>query len=206
MTPSGSLPTRYFDGLYAAAPDPWGLRDRWYEQRKRDVTLAALPHPSYRRAFEPGCSIGVLTDGLAQRCGDLLAADASAAAVATARRHLAQHPHVRVEQRSLPDAWPGDDIFDLVVLSELGYYFDPPALERVLDLAIGSLAPAGVLVACHWRHPVRDYPQSGDAVHDALSARPLLHRHVLHVEADFMLEVFTRGPAPSVAEREGLTP
>ncbi|MDQ1665809.1 MAG: hypothetical protein QOH75_1840, partial [Actinomycetota bacterium] len=24
MTPSGSLPTRYFDGLYAAAPDPWG--------------------------------------------------------------------------------------------------------------------------------------------------------------------------------------
>ncbi|MGZ4633413.1 MAG: class I SAM-dependent DNA methyltransferase [Actinomycetes bacterium] len=201
-----TLPRSYFDDLYDASPDPWAFRDRWYEQRKRDLTLAALPHPHYRRAFEPGCSIGALTGGLADRCDDVLAADGSAAAVETARRDLAGRPNVRVEQKTLPDDWPPADIFDLVVLSELGYYFDSAALSTVLDLAIGSLAPGGVLVACHWRHPVSDYPQPGDAVHAAVRDRPLLHRCVLHEETDFLLEVFTRGAAPSVAEREGLTP
>lgn len=201
-----TLPSAYFDDLYATSPDPWGFRDRWYEQRKRDVTLATLPHRGYRRGFEPGCSIGLLTDGLAARCETLLAADGSAAAVRAARAQVARHANVRVEQRSLPGDWPGADIFDLVVLSELGYYFDAPALGRVLDLAIGSLAPGGVLVACHWQHPAPDYPQSGAAVHSLLRSRPLLHRCVLHEETDFLLEVFTRGQSPSVAQREGLTP
>ena len=38
-----TLPGDYFDGVYAAGPDPWGFTDRWYEERKRAVTLAALP-------------------------------------------------------------------------------------------------------------------------------------------------------------------
>jgi hypothetical protein len=61
-------------------------------------------------------------------------------------------------------------------------------------------------MACHWRHEVADYPQSGDAVHEAIAERDLLDRAARHEERDFVLEVFTRGPAPSVAEREGLVP
>ncbi|MFE7421819.1 hypothetical protein [Rhodococcus sp. NPDC057529] len=60
----------YFDAMYAASPDPWGFGDRWYEQRKYALTLAALPRPRYRRAFEPGCSIGILTAALAHRCDE----------------------------------------------------------------------------------------------------------------------------------------
>ena len=41
----------YFERLYGANPDPYGLRLRWYEQRKRELTLAALPHPRYRSAY-----------------------------------------------------------------------------------------------------------------------------------------------------------
>ena len=41
----------YFDRLYGASPDPYGLRLRWYERRKRELTLAALPHPRYRSAY-----------------------------------------------------------------------------------------------------------------------------------------------------------
>ena len=33
----------YFDALYARSDDPYELRYRWYESRKRDVLLAALP-------------------------------------------------------------------------------------------------------------------------------------------------------------------
>ena len=74
---------------------PWGFADRWYEQRKYALTVASLPRPRYRRAFEIGCSVGVLTALLGERCGELLAVDVAAAAVASrpsaARRTSAGH-------------------------------------------------------------------------------------------------------------------
>jgi trans-aconitate methyltransferase len=201
-----TLPADYFDHLYAGNADPWGFRDRWYERRKRDLTVASLPHQRYARAFEAGCSLGLVTALLADRCDQLLAVDASEAAVREAAREVAARPNVRVERRLLLDAWPADEQFDLVVLSEVGYYLDETDLVVLLDRAVGSLAPGGVLLACHWRHPVADYPQSGDAVHDAIRQRRALHRAVNHEETDLLLEVFTRGEQPSLAQREGLAP
>lgn len=198
-----TLPSGYFDDLYSGSADPWGFRDRWYEARKREITLASLPHRRYGRAFEAGCSIGLVTEALAGRCDRLLAVDASEVVVEQAARHVSAHPQVRVERRMLPAEWP-DEEFDLVVVSEVGYYLDADDLEVFVDRAIGSLAPGGVLLACHWRHPVTDYPQSGDAVHRAVRRRPDLARAVFHEETDFLLEVFTRGHRPSVAEEEGL--
>jgi SAM-dependent methyltransferase len=199
-----TLPPGYFDDLYAVTDDPWGFRDRWYERRKRDLTVASLPRPRFARAFEAGCSIGLVTAALAGRCDRLLAVDASAAAAEQAAREVAAFPHVQVESRVLPAGWPADDSFDLVVLSEVGYYLGPADLEVLLDRAVESLLPGGALLACHWRHPVADYPQSGDAVHRAIEARAALTRVVHHDETDFLLDVFTLGEQPSVAEREGL--
>jgi SAM-dependent methyltransferase len=200
-----TLPAEYFDAMYARSPDPWSFRDRWYEERKRDLTLAALPARRYGRVLEPGCSIGLLTQALAGRCDALLALDTSEAAVASARAALTEHPHVRVETRVLPCGWPrGEPSYDLVVLSEVGYYFDAADLATVVDLAVRSLAADGTLLACHWRHPVADYPLSGDDVHAAIARRPELHRVVRHEEPDLLLEVFTVGAQPSVAAREGL--
>ena len=54
------MPAGYFDAMYQAAADPWGFEDRWYEQRKYAISMALLPAARYRRALEPGCSIGVL--------------------------------------------------------------------------------------------------------------------------------------------------
>lgn len=202
-----TLPADYFDAMYAGSPDPWGFRDRWYERRKRDLTLAALPARRYRRVFEPGCSIGLLSAALAERCETLLAVDASEAAVASARANLAEHPHVRVETRALPEDWPrGEPSYDLIVLSEVGYYFDAADLDALVALAVASLHADGTLLACHWRHPVADYPLSGDQVHAAIARRPELCRVVWHEEPDLRLEVFTVGAQPSVAQREGLVP
>ena len=33
----------YFDQLYQDNDDPWHYQQRWYEQRKRQLCLAALP-------------------------------------------------------------------------------------------------------------------------------------------------------------------
>jgi chemotaxis methyl-accepting protein methylase len=65
--------------------------------------------------------------------------------------------HVRVEQRDITREWPGGR-FDLIVLSEILYYFGAHDLEQVLKRAATALDPEGTLLAVHWRHPVAEYP------------------------------------------------
>ena len=196
--------------MYRDAEDPWSLGSRWYERRKYAITVASLPKAAYDSAFEPGCSVGVLTAQLAPRCRALLSCDRSERAVAAARRRVGSLAQVRVEQLVLPDQWP-EHRFDLIVLSEMLYYFDPPGVREILGRALRSLEPGGTLVAVHWRHPVADHAQTGDAVHQAVRASQGLVKIAGHQEADFLLDVMvvpTRpedGPGSlSVAAAEGL--
>ncbi|MGK5684230.1 methyltransferase domain-containing protein [Actinoplanes sp. URMC 104] len=200
-----TTPQSYFEQMYARSSDPWDFAGRWYDARKHALTVAALPARRYRSAFEPGCSTGLLTARLAERCDHVFAVDAVPAAVATAAGSLAASPNVTLGVARMPADWPADT-FDLIVLSELGYYFDDHDLGTLLDRAVASLEPGGDLVAVHWRHPVDDHARSGDDVHERIAALPGLARQVRHEEADFLLEVFTRTPPPvlSVAQREGL--
>jgi len=194
-----TLGAEYFDDTYARHDDPWGFETRWYEERKRALTVAILPERSFATGLEIGCSIGVLTDQLANRCDDLLAVDVSSAAVDRARARVGDR--ARVEQADVLTQFPPGQ-FDLVVFSEVGYYFAAPELERVLDSIEAAIGDSGTLVACHWRHPVADYPLTGDRVHEAIRRRGLTTL-ARHEEADFVLEVFSRD-ARSVAERAGL--
>ena len=194
-----SLGKDYFDGLYAKRADPWRLATRWYEKRKRTITVASLPAERYENALEIGCSIGMLTADLAQRCDSLLALDVAEAAVLAARERVPEN--VTVEQRDATSDYP-EGTFDLVVLSEVGYYLGESVLARLLGAIAASLSAGGVLLACHWRHPVDGYLQSGDAVHAAIGELGL-HRLARHEEADFVLEVWSRDER-SVAAVEGL--
>jgi SAM-dependent methyltransferase len=200
-----TLAPGYFDAMYEAAADPWGFEERWYEQRKYAISLALLPDRRYRSAFEPGCSIGVLTAMLARRCDCLLACDLAVGAVRAAARRTRDLPHVLIERRQIPQEWPAAR-FDLVVLSEILYYFSDRDLEQVLDRGVRALQPDGTLLAVHWRHPVAEYPRTGDNVHQVLAARPGLTRLAVHIEEDFLAEVYRRadGPAVSVARATGL--
>ena len=91
----GGVARQYFDRLYAEDPDPWGFEDRWYEHRKYDLTMAALPEPRYRSGFEPGCSIGVLSERLADRCDSLLVCDHMTEPLERAVARLQSRPQVR---------------------------------------------------------------------------------------------------------------
>ncbi|MEV4615486.1 class I SAM-dependent methyltransferase [Kitasatospora sp. NPDC049258] len=208
--PAGT-PGEYFTRMYAARSDPWQLADRWYERRKYALTLAALPKPVHRSAFEPGCSVGVLSALLADRCRALLCCDREERALAQARPRLAHLPQVRVEHRVLPADWP-EERFDLVVLSELLYYFAAADCADLLDRAVRSLDPGGTLLLVHWRHEVAEHVRSADAVHRQARAHPALVRIAAHTEPDFLLDVFTRPERPgtpaellSVAAGEGLS-
>lgn len=196
-----SLGEEFFDDFYAGRSDPWGFESRWYEARKRAVTLASLPRERFRAGLEIGCSTGVLTEALSERCDALLGIDIAAAPLDVARRRLGAR--ARFEHLATPGEWP-DGEFDLVVLSEVGYYSGPDDLSTTLDRAAGSLTPDGVLVLCHWRHPVAEYPLGGDEVHAAAGRRADLVNLVHHVEEDFVLDVLVHPPAVSVARETGL--
>lgn len=197
-----SVEDRYFEGLFAGNNDPWGFRQRWYEQRKRLVTLAALPRPHYRAIFEPGCANGELSAALADRCDRLLCCDTSAAAVNLARTRLSLFDHAEMRQGRLPVDWP-EEKFDLIVFSEIGYYLDRQDLTEVIRRISDSLTADGQLLACHWRPSIDGCPLNARQVHDLIHEQLHLPRLVLHQEADFLLEVWSREPR-SVAALEGL--
>lgn len=181
-------PRSYFEDLYRHDVDPWEFATSAYEARKYAITLASLPDDRYRRAFEPGCSVGVLTAALAARCDALLAVDHMDEAVTAARSRTTGCPGVTVERRSIPGEWP-EGPYDLVVLSEVAYYFDGDGLRRLLALATESAAPGAAIVAVHWRGAT-DYPLTGDRAHAIMAATPGLVEVVHHLEEAFVLEVW----------------
>ncbi len=184
-----NMPLRYFDEMYED-PDPWGYETSWYEQRKYALTLASLSEPRYRRAFEPGCSIGVLTEMLASRCDLLVAGDFHAGVVEVARRRTAPRSNVEVRQLDVPRQWPSGS-FDLIVLSEVAYYLDDPAHRALMDQAVGSLEGGGTVILVHWRGPT-NYPQTGDRVHEQWLDDDRLDSVSSHRERDFRIDTLRR--------------
>ena len=179
----------YFENLYAESTDPWGFETSEYERRKYERTLESLGERRFRRAFEAGSSIGIFTAMLAPRCDELLAADTSERAVEIARERLTEQSHVRVERRTLPEEMP-DGPFDLIVASEVLYYWPREVLLEALRRFEGILAPGGVLVAVHWRKETRTYPLQGDEVHELLVRHARLANVKTIKEPEYRLDVF----------------
>lgn len=202
MTQAPTL-DRYFSELYGASEDPYQLRTRWYEQRKRAILLGSLPCTRYANAYEPACGAAELSVALATRCDRLLISDFCEGAVQAARRRTAALPQVRVEQHCLPQDWPHrHGPFDLIILSELGYFLESSCWGDVAQACLASLSDEGDLVACDWRPDFAERRQGTDAVHGVLGALGL-HALARHEESDFLLQVWSRNPR-SVAQREGI--
>ncbi|QZY29285.1 PIG-L family deacetylase [Nocardioides coralli] len=185
------------DRLHRERPEPWGAPTRWYEERKRQLVLAMLPDREHGRALDIGCSTGVLTEALADRCSHVLAVDSSPAAVRTARARLEGLAHVDVELRALPREWPPGR-FDLVVVSEVGYFLSPRDLERLVVEVDACLADDGVVVLCHWRHPVAGWLLDGGDVHAAFEAGVGWPRLAAYRDDD--VEILLLGPSSRMPE------
>jgi len=184
-----------FERLHRDDPDPWSLAESSYERRKRAHTLAALPEARIGRLLEVGCSVGVLTAELAERADHVVAVDVSPAALAAARHRLdaaGQGKHVRFERCRVPAGWP-DGAFDVVVLSEIGYFLTRPQWLDVLERAFSCATDSVLLV--HWRHPARGWPLDGPQVHhlgrEASAAAGLTAAASL-ADGDFLLDLFRR--------------
>lgn len=183
------LPRDYFEGLYGASDDPWDFATSGYEREKYGRTLAALGGRRFGRALEVGCSIGVLTARLAPHCDELLAIDASEKAVALAGERLAGVSNARVERRTFPEETP-EGPFDLILASEVLYYFDRETMLEGLRGLEAALAPGGSLLAVHWRRETRTYPLQGDEVHALIRSHTRLVLAREEETPDYRLELY----------------
>ena len=162
-----SLPPAYFEDMFAASADPWGFETSPYEQAKYARTLAALGGRHYRGAFEIGCANGVLTQQLAAHCDALLAVDVSETALARARKRCQADKTIRFARMVFPrDPMPAET-FDLIVVSEVAYYWDDADLALAAARLSERLDPSGDIVLVHWTGET-DYPQSADGAVEAL--------------------------------------
>ncbi|WP_375409185.1 class I SAM-dependent DNA methyltransferase [uncultured Methylobacterium sp.] len=161
-----TVPADYFANLYASNPDPWGFATSSYEHEKYDATLASLPRETYGSALEIGCSIGVLTQRLAQCCTRLLALDVAPSALDTARARCADLAHVRFEQAAIPSQWP-EGRFDLIVLSEVLYFLSHDDIAASVALMRAAFEPGGHLLLVHWLGETH-YPLTGDEAAEAV--------------------------------------
>ena len=188
-------PASSFEEKYRELGDPWHFRTSPYEQRRYGIAVAMLPAPRYGRAFEPGCSVGELTARLAFRADAVLAMDCSPTAVQRARSRCRGLGHVAFAVGALPGAWPAGT-FDLIVLSEIGYYFDRAGLREILSRAAGALSVGGTLLALHWRGHSADHVLHGDEVH-AVARAAVAQRGFRaagrYCESAFRADVWTRG-------------
>jgi predicted TPR repeat methyltransferase len=183
------LGREYFEELYAESEDPWSFETSEYERSKYERTISVLGARRFLRVLEAGASIGVFTRMLADRCDELLAVDVSERAVAAARERLAGRGHVRVERRTLPEEMPAGP-FDLIVASEVLYYFPREEMLAVLQGFERELAPGGALLAVHWRRETKTYPLQGDEVHELLAQNTRLQNKVTIIEPDYRLDLF----------------
>ena len=159
------------------------------------------------RSLEIGCSIGTLSVELAARCGSFLAVDASSTALERAASRLAHVGAATTRHLTVPNEWP-DGAFDLIVVSEVGYYLSPAELAGLFDRIEDSLMPGGTLALCHWRHPVSGWELDGDSVHAAARQHLGWTGGGVYRERDFVLEVLlapdmARDVVPDVAPHSG---
>jgi trans-aconitate methyltransferase len=189
--PDKTVSDEHFLGMYLAKDDPWDLATKWHDQRKYAVTVASLPRGRYRRGYEPGCSIGLLTRLLAPRCDDLLATDSIEAAVEQAAAAVHDLPHVRVERATLPAELP-TGTYDLIVIGDLLYYLSADDLQATVAGLVDRLEPGGDLVAVHFRDRENGGGYDGFNVHAELVTRAGLDRIVHHEDEWFLLDVLRK--------------
>ncbi|MFQ8433789.1 SAM-dependent methyltransferase, partial [Amaricoccus sp. W119] len=138
-----SMDPAVFDRMYSENIDPWGYETSAYEAEKYALSLGLLGARRFPQGVEIGCSIGVLSEQIARRCDYFLGVDAAEAALVRARSRGVANAEFR--RAVLPRDWPCG-AWDLIVLSEVLYFFDADDIAQLAHDAARTLSGNGVVL------------------------------------------------------------
>jgi cyclopropane fatty-acyl-phospholipid synthase-like methyltransferase len=140
----------YFNWRYAS-PDPYKVSASSYELEKMGRVMATLGFEKrFGSILEIGCGEGNMTARLATISGRTLATDISDMAVRRTREMISSFPNVDTHRLDLlSDGPPGQ--FDLVVASEVLYYFEKGQLPAVLERITSCVKNGGSVALIHAR-------------------------------------------------------
>lgn len=176
-----------FDAMYGGGDtDPWKLDSSVYERRRLELISACLGRPRYGRVLEIGCATGQLSQLLATRADEVVGLDASERALAVARERT---DAVRWVLGAAPRDIP-EERFDLVVLSEVGYFLDGPDLIATLRAVRRNLAPNGEIVVANWRRPTEHIALDGPSVNRQAASALDLPLRARYEDADLSVDVW----------------
>lgn len=188
-----------FERLYRDNGDPWDYETSAYEADKYRRCLHLLPRERYRNALEIGCSIGVMSAGIALRCDHLLGIDFAPTAIDRARRRGITN--ATFEVGAVPEDWPSGT-WDLIVLSEVLYYLEPVALESTIACVARDLADDGDCLVVGYTGPTETRltarQVSGRLVDALTTARPK-HRLYQCQGSSWIATAFSSRPDQSPA-------
>ena len=156
-----------------------------YKREKIDTAYGLVSGLRVARALEVGCAEGRWTHRLAAIADEVVGTDIAWNAVRKAKRRHRHEQQIRFRVADLLGDPLPEPPFDLVVCSEVLYYFRRDQLPGVNDRLVALLRPAGRLLLVHERSlgddaagmSLKDF--GARTVHDALGA----HR-ALRVEAN----------------------
>ena len=172
-----SLDVHYFDSLYAVQKDPWNFRNSGYEHEKYRQSISSLGDSYFGSVLELGCSIGIQTKMLAERCDHLTAIDISEVAVDEAKTNCAGRSEITFLVGDITRNFPKGK-FNLITCCEIGYYLSLKDLNTLFQNIVNALEDNGKLLLVHWTLFVPDYPLSGDTVHDRFASFAIENGHL----------------------------
>ncbi|HTK02046.1 MAG TPA: class I SAM-dependent methyltransferase, partial [Bordetella sp.] len=102
--------------------------------------------------------------------------------------------NVRALVAELPAQWPlsAGKTCDLIVVSELAYYFTDADLPCFLDRCLAALAPGGEWAMCDSTKDFDDRAQPTPALHARVGQLDGLAKVVSHQDEQFLLEIWRK--------------
>ncbi|KQR47444.1 hypothetical protein ASF87_00180 [Microbacterium sp. Leaf161] len=187
--PMSTRNIQFFDELYTQESDPWQTYSSPYELEKIRRTLAVAPESQYRRALDIGSGAGAMIEPLREIASSVTAIDGSSVAVQHLRTRF--HDEVTIREVVLPPAESLEGPFDLIVMSEVGYYLSPADLTTTREAIVEALAVGGDLILAHCLNETHGLRLGGDEVHRFFGSDSRLTQSVIetHTVDDTTFEI-----------------
>jgi SAM-dependent methyltransferase len=120
---------------------------------------------------------------------EMISLDINDRALDRARTRCADRSNVRFELADATKTFP-EGPFDLIVLSEVGYYWSDADLS-LARARIASTGSRGTLALVHYLPKVDDYLRDGDAVHEAFLSDERFERRRAMREELYRIDILT---------------